>query len=125
MVVGELSALLLVVAGIGTFAALEGAATLVGVLLVHLNVSNDLERVGAHVEAVLNTVGSGALILAADGIDAVKLVGDLLAVSLLNLAGAGLVLGQGTGVSWEATSGRQVTVAVELVSVGVGLGDSA
>ena len=77
----------------------------------------------SNVEAVAHLVGGSALVLAADGVDAVKLVGDLLAVGLLNLAGAGLVLGQGTGVTVDAAVGK-VTVAVELVALALGLGAS-
>ena len=123
MVVEELGPLFLMVAGVSTLTLLCGFSTVGGVLLFDGDVTQDGESVFADVEAVAHLVGSGALILAADSVDAVKLVGDLLAVGLLNLAGAGLVLGQGTGVTVDAAAGK-VTVAVELVALALGLGAS-
>ena len=121
MVVEELGPLFLVVAGVGTLTLLCGFSTVGGVLLFDGDVTQDGESVFADVEAVAHLVGSGALILAADSVDAVKLVGDLLAVGLLNGAGASLVLGNRSRVATDSGVGK-MAIAVQLVSVAAWLG---
>ena len=92
MVVNKLSPLLAVEACVAAFTFLAGLLGLVLVLLSDLDVSADLkDMVANHITFGL-LVGSGALVGAADGVDAVKLVGDLLLVGLVHLAGAGLEL---------------------------------
>ena len=97
MVVNKLSPLLAVEACVAAFAFLAGLLGLVLVLLSDLDVSADFKDVVANHVTFGLLVGSGALVGAADGVDAVKLVGDLLLVGLVHLAGAGLELKEGTG----------------------------
>jgi hypothetical protein len=105
------------VAGVGTLAFLCGFATLGGVVLFDRDAATDVKGVSTDVEAVVHLVASGALILAADSVDAVKLVGDLLAVGLLNGAGTSLVLSKGSRGAAIDVGGGQVASAVQSVSL--------
>ena len=115
MVVNKLSPLFAVEACVAAFTFLAGLLGLVLVLLSDLDVSADLKDVVANHVTLGLLVGSGALVSAADSVDAIKLIRDLLLVGLVHLAGAALELKERTRAVTVIAWG-QVAIAVELVN---------
>ena len=111
-------------AAVRLLALLAGVAGVLVVALLHLDVASDVEGVGSDFDTVVHSVGGSALVLAADAIDVVEAVGDLLLVGLSGCARATVVVLQLAGTADRGASG-QVAVAVELVDVASGLGADA